>query len=193
MAGAWPAVVDERPVTAELVAVGSELLLGETVDTNSAWISARLAEVGVDVFRHTSVGDNVARMATVLAEACGRASDVIVTGGLGPTADDLTVAAARVAGVGLRRRKDLVDALEDHFASGGREMPRSNLVQADLLEGARALEAVGSAPGFALDVAGATVWCVPGVPREMQVMVERDVVPALQSRTGQAATVSRVV
>lgn len=179
---------------AELVAVGSELLLGEGVDTNSAWISARLAEVGVDVHRHVTVGDNVDRMTAVFAEALARADAVVVTGGLGPTADDLTrVAVARVAGVELRRRPELVESLTARFRDAGRSMPPSNLVQTDLPEGARALAPVGTAPGFALEVDGATLYCVPGVPREMEVMVERDVVPALIARGGLAVTVSRSV
>lgn len=179
---------------AELVAIGSELLLGEGVDTNSAWISARLAEIGVDVHRHVTVGDNVERMATVLREALGRADAVVVTGGLGPTADDLTrVAAARVAGVELRRRPELVAGLEARFRSRGRGMPPSNLVQADLPEGARSLAPIGTAPGFAMEIGSATLYCVPGVPREMEIMVERDVVPGLIARGGLAVTVSRSV
>ncbi|MDQ3528691.1 MAG: competence/damage-inducible protein A [Actinomycetota bacterium] len=180
--------------SAEVVAVGSELLLGEHVDTNSAWISSRLAEVGVDVYRHTTVGDNVGRMVDALREACARARTVIVTGGLGPTADDLTrVAVARLANVELQRHDEIVAYLYEHFRRGGRQMPASNLLQADIPAGARVLEPVGTAPGFAIDVDGSTVWCVPGVPREMTVMVARDVIPALQRLGAAAATVSRVV
>lgn len=179
---------------AEIVAVGSELLLGQNVNTNSAWISARLAEIGVDVFRHVTVGDNVDRMVAVLTEAAARADAVIVTGGLGPTQDDLTrVAVARLAGVRLQRRQELIDYLEDYFLRRRRRMPVNNLVQADLPEGARVLTPVGSAAGFAIDVGNATVFCVPGVPREMEVMVARDVLPALTERGGLAITISRVV
>jgi len=181
-------------VRAELVAVGSELLLGEGVDTNSAWISARLAEIGVDVHRHVTVGDNVERMAAVFSEALTRADAVVVTGGLGPTADDLTrVAVARVAAVGLRRHPELAAALSAYFDSRGRVMPPSNLVQADLPDGARALAPVGTAPGFAIKIGGATLYCLPGVPGEMEVMVERDVIPDLVARGGLAVTVSRSV
>ena len=182
------------PVRAEVVAVGSELLLGEHVDTNSAWISARLAEIGVDVHRHTTIGDNVDRMVEVIGAACERADHVIVTGGLGPTQDDLTrVAVARVAGVGLERRAELVEYLDQYFARRKRPMPLSNLVQADLPAGARILPAVGSAAGFAVAVGSATVWCVPGVPREAEALVDRDVLPALRAATGSTTTVSRVV
>lgn len=191
-------------VRAELVAVGSELLLGESVDTNSAEISARLAEIGVDVFRHTTVGDNVERMADVLRGACERADVVIVTGGLGPTQDDLTrVAVARVAGVPLERRPELVEGLRRVFRERGRVMSDTNLVQADLPVGARVIAPAGTAPGFAVDVPvpaaadrparTATVYCLPGVPRAMRIMLERDVLPELARRVGAGATVSRVV
>lgn len=183
---------------AELIAVGTELLLGDAVDTNSAWIAQRLAEIGVDVYRHTTVGDNPERLAAVLTEAAGRADALIVTGGLGPTQDDLTrEAVARAAGVGLQRRPELVEHLRTRFAQRGRPMPENNLVQADLPAGARVLEPVGTAAGFALElpVRGHPVvcYCLPGVPREMQVMVERDVVADLIERGGLSATVSRMV
>lgn len=179
---------------AEVVAIGSELLLGDAVDTNSAWISARLAEIGVDVHRHTTVGDNVDRMAAVIGEACGRAEAVIVTGGLGPTSDDLTrVAVARVAGVDLERRDELAEYLYQYWARSGREMPESNLVQADLPAGSQILAPVGTAAGFTVDIGESSVWCVPGVPREMEEMVSRDIIPVLQARAGTATTVSRVV
>ncbi len=179
---------------AELVAVGSELLLGESVDTNSAWISARLAEIGVDVYRHTTVGDNVGRMADVLREALRRSDAVIVTGGLGPTQDDLTRnAVARVAGVDLRRHDEIVDHLGAYFARIGRRLTDNNLVQADLPVGARVIDPVGTAPGFALEVGDAVVYALPGVPREMEAMLEGAVVPELAGRGGRATTVSRVV
>ncbi len=179
---------------AELVAVGSELLLGEGVDTNSAWISQRLAEIGVDVYRHTTVGDNAARILRVLQGACDRADVVIVTGGLGPTHDDLTrVVVAKLAGVELKRDEELADGIRLYFAERGLQMPESNLVQADVPEGAQVLEPVGTAPGLAVSVGSATVYCVPGVPREMEGMVARDVIPDLMRRANLAATISRVV
>ena len=179
---------------AELIAIGSELLLGDNVDTNSAWISKRLAEIGVDVHRHTTVGDNVERMADTIAEACARADAVIIAGGLGPTSDDLTrVAVARVAGVPLERREDLAEYLYSYFAAGGREMPESNLVQADLPVGSTVLAPVGTAAGFMVSVGPTSDWCVPGVPREMEALVSRDVIPALRAVAGAGTTVSRVV
>lgn len=180
---------------AELVAVGTELLLGENVDTNTAWLSARLAEIGVDVHRHTTVGDNHGRMLDVLAGAAQRADVVIVCGGLGPTRDDLTrFAIAEVAGVALERDDALLAHLRARFARLGREMPDNNLVQADLPAGARVVWPVGTAAGFAVDTpAGARVWALPGVPWELEQMAERDVLPALRAAAGTVVTVSRVV
>lgn len=174
--------------------MGSELLLGQNVDTNSAWLSARLAEAGIDVFRHATVGDNVGRVVAELHAAVARVDAVIVTGGLGPTPDDVTrVAVARVAGVGLERRRALVDHLVDYFARSGREMPPGNLVQADLPAAAHVLAPVGTAAGFSVELGGSVVYCLPGVPAEMEVMAERDVLPDLVRRGGLATTVSRLV
>ncbi len=189
---------DTRHPGCEVVAVGSELLLGESVDTNSAWISARLAEVGLDVFRHTTVGDNLDRIVAVLRGACERADTVIVAGGLGPTQDDLTrVAVARLAGVRLERRPELVEYVTGYFAERRRDMPENNLLQADLPAGARVLAPVGTAAGFAIDLpaagGGAVVYCLPGVPREMQMMMTTEVLPDLTRRLGLATTISRFV
>ncbi|HUG84835.1 MAG TPA: competence/damage-inducible protein A [Euzebya sp.] len=179
---------------AEIVAVGTELLLGDNVDTNSAWISRRLAEVGIDVFRHTSVGDNIGRMTAVLAEATSRAEIVLVTGGLGPTQDDMTrQAVAALAGVDVVRDDAMAAEIAAHFRDRRREMPDNNLQQADLPEGAWWLSRIGTAPGFAIETAGTLVVCMPGVPAEMQAMVESDVMPLLQARAQLATTVSRAV
>jgi nicotinamide-nucleotide amidase len=181
-------------VRAEIVAVGDELLLGEATDTNSAWLSARLAELGVRMSRHVTVADVVDDIAGALREACGRADVVLVSGGLGPTQDDVTRhAVAAVAGVALQRRTELEEYLRDYFARAGREMPERNLVQAELPVGARVLPAVGTAAGFAVDVGAATVYCLPGVPHEMRAMFDAEVVPALLERGDLEAIVSRVV
>lgn len=178
----------------EVVAIGAELLLGEAVDTNSAWISARLAEHGATVTRHATVGDEVGAIAAVLGEAAARAEAVIVTGGLGPTTDDVTrEAVAKVAGVPLERRHELAEAIGAYWRRSGREMPAANLVQADLPAGARALPPVGTAPGFAIAVGQTQLYCLPGVPQEMRTMVSRDVLPDLVERHGLAVTLSRMV
>ncbi|QBI21276.1 competence/damage-inducible protein A [Egibacter rhizosphaerae] len=179
---------------AEIVAVGSELLLGDGVDTNSAWISARLNEIGVNVHRHVTVGDNDERLRAVLVESCGRAEVVVVTGGLGPTQDDRTRdIVAELAGVPLERDEQLVSYLERYFADRGREMTENNLRQADLPSGSRILAPAGTAAGFAVECSGATIWCLPGVPWEMRTLVERELVPTLAAQTGAWATVSRLV
>lgn len=170
---------------AEVVAVGTELLLGDNVDTNSAWISRRLAEIGVEVIRHTSVSDALTDMVDVLRAALGRAEVVLVTGGLGPTQDDLTrQALASVAGVALVRDEAMATEIGEYFSSRGRPMPANNLQQADLPVGGWWLSRVGTAPGMGLEVGDRVVFCMPGVPREMQVMLTDDVVPALQRRGG---------
>lgn len=181
-------------LTAEIIAVGTELLLGDGVDTNSAWLSARLVELGIDVRRHTSVGDDSADLTDALRRAAGSHDIVVTTGGLGPTPDDMTrFAVAAVAGVKLERHADLADGIRAYFAALGREMPEPNLAQADLPRGAEVIAPAGTAPGFALDIAAALVVCLPGVPGEMRQMADGQVLPLLQRRGGLRATVARTV
>lgn len=179
---------------AAVVAVGTELVVGDAVDTNSAWLARRLTELGVAVRHHVSVGDDRSELTRVLRDAVAGHDIVVVSGGIGPTPDDLTrFAVARVAGVALERRADLADGLRAFFAERGRSMPEANLVQADLPAGAQALPPIGTAPGFALDIDDAVVVCVPGVPSEMRAMTEDSVVPLLRGRGGLAVTISRTV
>jgi nicotinamide-nucleotide amidase len=184
-------------VRCEIVGVGTELLLGQIVNTNAAWIGQRLADVGWDCLRHTSVGDNQARIAEVVRGALARADAVIVTGGLGPTQDDITrEALAEVAGVPLVRRPELEAWLRERFARMGiARMAEMNLRQADVPEGARSIDNPrGSAPGLIVEVGGKPVYAVPGVPREMEGMLERVVLPDLAARAGEGrAIVSRVL
>ncbi|HWH34525.1 MAG TPA: competence/damage-inducible protein A [Acidimicrobiales bacterium] len=181
---------------AEVVAVGTELLLGDVVDTNSAWIGRTLALAGVDVHHHSRVGDNVGRIADVLRLALGRADAVVVCGGLGPTPDDVTrEALAEVMGVGLVRDAEVLERIRALFARQDRAMSPSNERQADVPTGARAIEQRrGTAPGLICPVGDQVVYAVPGVPHEMTEMVDRAVVPDLQARMGgRAAIVSRVL
>jgi nicotinamide-nucleotide amidase len=184
-------------VRCEIVGVGTELLLGQIVNTNAAWIGQRLADVGWDCLRHTCVGDNQARIAEVVREALGRADAVVVTGGLGPTQDDVTrEALAEVAGVPLVRRPELEAWLRERFARMGiARMAEMNLRQADVPEGARYIDnARGTAPGLIVEVGGKPVYAVPGVPREMEGMLEQVVLPDLAARAGEGrAIVSRVL
>lgn len=179
---------------AEIVGVGTELLLGDIVNTNASWIAQRLTTVGWGCYRHTVVGDNVERIADVLRGAMDRADAVIITGGLGPTQDDITREAVAVAtGKSLRRDASIEDALRARFASFGRVMSEINLRQADVIEGARVIDAtMGTAPGLIVEHSGTKLYLVPGVPREMKDMVERAVLPDLRARGG-VPIVSRVV
>jgi nicotinamide-nucleotide amidase len=183
-------------VRAEILGVGTEILLGQIANTNAQWMSQRLAEIGVDVLHHQVVGDNVPRIAEALALAASRADVVLVTGGLGPTGDDVTrEAVAAAAGVGLVRTPEIEEYLREKFRRMQRVMPESNLVQADVPEGARyLLPERGTAPGLVLELAGGTrVYAVPGVPAEMREMMEGTILPELRSIAGPAGIVSRVL
>ncbi len=181
----------------EIIGVGTELLLGQIVNSNAAWIGQRLAEVGWDCLRQTAVGDNEARIAGALREALDRADAVIITGGLGPTQDDVTrEAVAAVSGVPLRRRPELETWLRERFAAAGvSRMAAMNLRQADVPEGARYIDNPrGTAPGLIVEIGGKPLYAVPGVPREMEGMLERVVLPDLAARSGEGrAIVSRTL
>lgn len=180
----------------EVVAVGTELLLGDIVDTNSAWLGQRLAAAGVESYFRTIVGDNVERIVTAVRVALERSDAVIVCGGLGPTHDDVSrEALAQVMGVALRRDEGLVERLRERFAERGREMSESNERQADVPEGASSItQGQGTAPGLICPVGEKVVYAVPGVPHELKEMVDRAVLPDLQSRAGPPSTiVSRVL
>lgn len=170
----------------EVVAVGTELLLGQIVDTNSSWIGERLAAAGIDSYFQTKVGDNLERIVSVLRVALERSDAVICCGGLGPTQDDLTRAAlAELMGVPLVTDEDRADLIRWMFRDRGRVMPENNLLQAQRPEGAEFLDTQpGTAPGLRCPVGDKVVYAVPGVPWEMQQMIERDVLPDLRRRGG---------
>ena len=174
----------------EVVAVGTELLLGQIVDTNSSWIGEQLALVGIDSHYQTKVGDNLDRMIEVLRLAIDRSDAVIVCGGLGPTQDDITRdAIAAVMGVELVRDPELVERIRAMFGGRGREMPDNNLLQADVPVGATLNPAMpGTAPGLMCPLTGADegkiIYAVPGVPWEMQQMLTAGILPDLQARAG---------
>ncbi len=171
-----------------IISIGSELTTGQTVDTNTAWLSQRLAEVGVRVLRHVTVPDEVTPIRVAFERAASEAAFVLVTGGLGPTADDLTRdALAAAMGVGLELRAEYVERIRAFFDVRGREMPEANRVQAMFPAGSEPIEnTCGTAPGIRARLGEATVFVMPGVPREMRVMYERDVQPVLASHTGGA-------
>jgi len=173
-----------EPLTVEVLAVGDELLAGDITNRNAAWISTRLADAGVSVSRHVTVGDDVGVIAAALTESLVRAGAVVVTGGLGPTQDDLTrEGIALAAGVGMRRDPELEAWLRAAFASRGRVVPDMNYRMADVPEGASSIaNPTGAAPGVRLELAGGVVYALPGVPYEMRAMVEASVVPDLLGR-----------
>jgi nicotinamide-nucleotide amidase len=182
-------------VRAEIVAVGTELLLGQIANTNAAWLSERLAEIGVDVLHHQVVGDNAERIEEAIATAASRSDVVVVIGGLGPTQDDITrPALARVAGAELIRHPEIEHGLRERFRIRGREMPDSNLAQADVPDGARYITPErGTAPGLIMQIGTASVYALPGVPAEMREMAEGVVLPELAERSGPGALVSRTL
>ena len=174
----------------EVVAIGTELLLGQIVDTNSSYIGEQLAMVGIDSHHQTKVGDNHDRMVAVLRQALDRSDAVICCGGLGPTQDDITRAAiAEVMGVNLVRDEAIVERIRTMFGGRGRPMPDNNLLQADVPEGASINPAMpGTAPGLICPLAsadaGKVIYAVPGVPWEMKQMLAEGILPDLQRRAG---------
>ena len=181
----------------EVIAVGSELLLGQIVDTNSSYIGEQLAVAGIDSHFQTKVGDNAARMKSSIELALSRSDAVILCGGLGPTQDDITRdVIAEVMGVPLVERADLVERIERRFSSRGRTMPRINLVQAGVPEGGDAIPVMpGTAPGLVCPVGdGQVIYAVPGVPWEMRKMIDEFVLPDLRERAGITSVIaSRVL
>ena len=168
-----------------VLAVGDELLLGDIVNSNAAWLGEQLAAAGVQVVHSAMVGDDVTRLATALRRAIEDADVVVLTGGLGPTVDDLTRdAIALVAGVPLRRVPAIEAQLSDRFAAYGFAMQAVVLKQADVPDGAEALDnPVGTAPGLWLEIGGAIVVALPGPPHEMRAVAGL-VLPRLADRSG---------
>ena len=168
----------------EVVAVGTELLLGQVVDTNSSWIGEQLAMAGIDSHFQTKVGDNPERIRAVLEQALDRSDVVIVCGGLGPTQDDLTRdVLAAVMEVELVLDEHLVAKIEAIF--GDRKMPLNNLCQAEVPVGAEPLAVMpGTAPGLRAPVRDKVIYAVPGVPWEMKQMVGEAVLPDIKARAG---------
>jgi nicotinamide-nucleotide amidase len=181
----------------EIVAVGTELLLGQIVDTNSAWLGEQLALGGVDHLFTTTVGDNHDRIESVLRAALDRSDAVIVCGGLGPTQDDITRdVIARVMGAELELDDEVAERITAMFAARGRRMPASNLRQAEVPFGAVAIRdpQPGTAPGLICPIGDKVIYAVPGVPRELRQIVDGAVLPDLRRRAGSAAVIrSRVL
>ena len=179
----------------DVVAIGTELLLGQITDTNSQWIGEQLAAAGIDSLLQVKVGDNLTRMETVLRRVLADADAVIVCGGLGPTHDDLTrEAIAAVMGAQLQPDAAVADVIREMFASRGRRMAENNLRQALVPVGATIIaQTRGTAPGLICPVlvggGEKVIYAVPGVPHEMKDMVQRAVLPDLLTRSGEASVI----
>jgi nicotinamide-nucleotide amidase len=183
-------------VRCEVLAVGTELLLGQVVDTNGAYIGDQLALAGIDCHFHTKVGDNHGRIVSALRIALDRNEAVIVCGGLGPTSDDISrEAIAEVMGVELQRDPAMVERIRKLFEARRREMAPSNARQADLPAGATFIpQERGTAPGLICPVGDKVVYAIPGVPVEMTEMLDRGVIPDLKRRSGSTAVIlSRMI
>jgi len=180
----------------EILCVGSELLLGQIVDTNAAYIATQLARYGIDVRRKQTVGDNLERIVRAIRSALQNADVLIITGGLGPTSDDLTREAIAAAfEVELELQPDLERQLRDFFSGRNIQFSSTNLRQAYLPRGARAIpNPNGTAPGVWMSRDGKAVFAIPGVPHEMRHMLDATIIPAIQEERGETEIlVSRVV
>mgnify|MGYP003681883262 CR=1 FL=1 len=171
---------------AEIISIGTELLLGAIVDTNAAYISRRLAESGIDLYHRATVGDNEARIARCIEEALERADVVLCTGGLGPTVDDVTrQAVARATGRELVLDDEMLGWIKERFRNWGHPMSENNRRQAFKPEGAIAIEnPVGTAPIFVVQDERGDVIVLPGVPHEMEHLMEHEVIPYLEGKLG---------
>jgi len=182
------------PTHAEIVAIGNELVSGATLDTNSQWLAQQLADVGIDAHVHATCRDERDRIVQVLGQAVDRAELVLVTGGLGPTQDDLTrESLADLAGVELRTDADSLEHVASFFRQIGKPMPDRNRVQAMFPAGSTPLpNPQGTAPGIWMQVGSASVAAMPGVPREMKYMFAHEVLPRVrQGESGRGVILTR--
>jgi competence/damage-inducible protein CinA-like protein len=170
--------------SAEIITIGTEILLGEILDTNAQYIARALRDLGIDLYRKTTVGDNQKRIAQVLQQAMERCDIIITTGGLGPTVDDPTrEAVALAAGLEVEFRPELWEQIQARFRRFGRNPTENNKRQAYIPKGARAIEnPVGTAPAFVVEAGGAAIIALPGVPREMEHLMENFVLPYLREQ-----------
>jgi competence/damage-inducible protein CinA-like protein len=170
--------------SAEIITIGTEILLGEIVDTNSAYLARRLRDLNIDVFRTATIGDNTQRIAGIIRETLARTQIIITTGGLGPTVDDPTREAVALAfGVETEFRPELWDQIVERMSKYGRVPSENQKRQAFVPKGAiQVRNAVGTAPAFIVEIGDKCVISLPGVPREMEYLAENDVFPYLKQR-----------
>jgi nicotinamide-nucleotide amidase len=180
---------------AEVITTGTELLLGETIDTNSAYIARALRDIGLDLYYLITVGDNEMRMAEMLDQALDRSDVVITTGGLGPTVDDVTrQAVARATGRELVLMPELLADIEAFFTQLGRQMTDNNRRQAFIPAGATPIRnPVGTAPCFIVEDPRGIVISLPGVPREMEFLMQTEVLPYLSQKLGTQVIRARII
>ena len=169
---------------AETIAIGTELLLGEIQDTNTRYLASQLRNAGIDFYRAVIIGDNPTRIAQSIKDAASRSDIVITSGGLGPTIDDATrEAVSMAAGVDLEFHEELWAEIQERFKLYGRSPTENNRRQAFLPIGAKAiLNPVGTAPAFSIEIDDCIVICLPGVPRELETLLEKSVFPLLHKR-----------
>lgn len=184
-----------KPLSAEIVTTGTEILLGEIVDTNAAWIAQQLRDVGVNLYYKTTVGDNLVRVQNVISLCLSRSDVIIVSGGIGPTKDDITrQAIAEATNRPLVMHAGALETLKARFARFGAEMTENNLQQAMIPTGATLIEnPVGTAPGFIVETETGTVIALPGVPREMKHLMLETVLPYLRERLNNEGIIRRRV
>lgn len=175
---------EKKSPTCEIVTIGTELLLGQILDTNTSYLAEELNRIGVAIRFRTAAGDQLEDIEAVLKQALDRCDVVITTGGLGPTEDDLTrQAVAKVAGVELEFRQDLMDQIEDIFLKAGYKMAENNRRQAFIPRSSKPIpNPVGTAPGFIANVANHSIICLPGVPRELKFLLENQILPWIKDR-----------
>ena len=191
----------ELPVTyssgmnAIILSVGDELILGQTVDTNSAWLSQQLAAAGAPVLAHATVPDDQRAIEQAIALAAPKCDVLIISGGLGPTEDDLTrQAIAAALGTPLEENIQWLTELSKFFEARGRPMPPINRIQAMIPRGARMIfNTAGTAAGIAADIGACRVFAVPGVPKEMKAMFTRDILPVIKAGAGGAVILARAL
>lgn len=179
----------------EILSIGTELLLGEIVDTNSAYIARQLRDIGVNIFYLTTVGDNLERIAGAIRASLARADVVLTTGGLGPTVDDVTrQAVAQATQRELEFRPELLDQIAERFRQSGSQMSENNRIQAYIPAGSIPVHnRLGTAPCFIVETEQGTVISLPGVPREMKDILETTIIPYLRERMGGMGIIKALV
>jgi competence/damage-inducible protein CinA-like protein len=182
--------------SAEIITIGTEILLGEIVDTNTRYLAHKLRQQGIDMYRQTTVGDNVDRIAQAIQNSLVSADIIITTGGLGPTVDDPTRQAVALAvGVEIEFREELWKQIQARYRRFGRTPTENNKRQAYVPQGANPIEnPVGTAPAFIVESNGCAIIALPGVPREMEYLMEHTIIPYLRSRLDLRSVIkSRVI